>query len=251
MNRPHIPMKHVLLCALIFLSVFPLHADDNYNQGNAFRIVINRPSYTAYSRWIHLICSEIFRRMDIPLSVVYMPLKRASIEISAGRIDAEPARIYAYGEQYPDLVRIGEPVVFMTVAAFASRSELSGAYEGWASLRSFRETVGFPRGMKACEDSIPLYMRENRIDRVNNTLSGLRKLENSRIALYIDDLNSVKSELLEQSLSIDLVQAGIMEVVPLYMYVNRKFEPLAEPLSEVIKQMKQEGLIEKFYNIAY
>ena len=74
-----------------------------------------------------------------------------------------------------------------------------------------------------------------------------------RIDLYVDDMNSVNPILYnnEYNLEDKIHVAGIMEEVPLYMYVHKKHRSLIPKLEDAIKEVKSEGLIGKYNKIAF
>ena len=221
-------------------------------QADTFRLSINRPAGTPLYRWVDLIYSEVFRRLNINMTVVYHPLKRASIETSAGKADGEPARIYEYGTLYPDLVRVEESVFPMTVAAYTTDISI-GELNGWKSLKNTNYLVEYPRGMKICESNLTKVIKPEFLSTISETSPGLEKLIRKRTDIYIDDVNSVlpllhlhSSELQEK-----IHLAGIMEAVPLYMYVHKKHASLAPQLASILRELKAEGLIEQYHKIAF
>lgn len=137
-------MVYLILISIV-LSLPLIGQNDSHSpQTEPFSIVINRPSYTAYSRWMHLIYSEIFKRMEIPLIINYMPMKRATFELVRGKVDAEPGRIYEYADHYPNLIRIEEPVFYMTVSIFTTNQVYSETLQGWESLKGVDGKMVFP-----------------------------------------------------------------------------------------------------------
>ena len=222
------------------------------NKENIFLMSINRPEGSPLYKWVELIYTEVFRRLNIKLEVMYHPLKRASIEANLGRVDGEPARIYAYGASYPNLVRVEESVFSMSVISYTADPSTSGLSD-WESLRNTEYKVGYPKGMKICENNLLKVVKAERLFKVTETSHGLRMLAAGRIDLYVDDLNSANPILLnnEYDLKDKIHVAGIMEEVPLYMYVHKKHRSLIPKLEYAIKAVKSEGFIGKYNKIAF
>ena len=219
---------------------------------NIFLMSINRPEGSPLYRWVELIYAEVFRRLNIKLEVTYQPLKRASVEANSGKVDGEPARIHAYGASYPNLIRVEEPIFSMSVIAYTADPSISGL-SGWESLRNTEYNVGYPHGMKICENNLSKVVKAERLFNVTETVHGLRMAASGRIDLYVDDMNSVNPILYnnEYNLEDKIHVAGIMEEVPLYMYVHKKHRSLIPKLEDAIKEVKSEGLIGKYNKIAF
>ena len=45
--------------------------------------------------------------------------------------------------------------------------------------------------------------------------------------------------------------AGVLHEIPFYLYLHKKHQGLASKLAVVLKQMREEGLIEKYEAMAY
>ncbi|MCP4304396.1 MAG: hypothetical protein GY788_05860 [bacterium] len=199
--------------------------------------------------------TEIFRRLALPLTTEYYPLKRASEEADAGRIDGEGGRIITYGKSFQNLARVEEPVFMMSVIAYAADPSISDL-NGWESLKTFEGLVESPRGMKISEINLSNVVKAEKLSTITEASQALRKLAINRIDLYVDDMNAVAPILLNPEYDLYDLQgkihvAGIMEEVPLYMYVHKKHQALAPKLSEVIKMVKSEGLIEQYRQTAF
>lgn len=217
-----------------------------------FRLSINRPQDDPYSKWVTSIYTEVFRRLNIPLQTEFHPLQRASQEANTGRIDGEAARIYEYGDFFPNLVRVEEPVFLMTVVAYTTDPELSGL-TGWQSLESFEGYVEYPRGMKLSEFNLPKVVPTDRLSAITYASQGIRRLVAHRIDLYVDDMNAVTPLILNPKYGLQkkVRIAGILAEVPLYMYVHFTHRKLVPQLSDAIKKVKSEGLIELYRREAY
>jgi len=218
----------------------------------SFLISINRKEETPLFKWVTFIYTEVFRRLNIKVQVVYHPLKRSSIELNEGRVDGEPARIYDYGATYPNLVRIEEPVFSMTVAAYKAVPSMPDL-NGWESLKNTHYLVDYPKGMKVCETTLSIVVKAEQISTSTNTWHGIQKLALKRIDYYIDDLNSISPILRNKSdkLKDKVFFAGVMQKTLLYMYVHKKHKSLAPEIAEMIKKIKSEGLIEYYQKKAF
>jgi len=216
-------------------------------KNNTFLMAINRPETEPYYKWIELIYKEVFGRIGIKLKTQYYALKRASYEANKGRVDGEPARIYGYATSYPNLIRIEESVFPITVTAYTAEPSVS-RLKGWESLRNTEYLVEYPRGMKICENNLLKVIKAELLSDITEASQGLRKLAIGRIHIYVDDMHAVIPVLQNEEYNLkDKVRiAGIMEEIPLFMYVHKKHSALAPKLAETIKAVRSEGLIEQY-----
>lgn len=219
---------------------------------NTFFMAINRPETEPYYTWIEMIYREVFTRLDIRLKTKYYPLMRASYVANKGQVDGEPARIYSYADSYPNLLRVEESVFPITVTAYMSASS-DTELKGWESLRNTEYTVEYPRGMKICENNLKKVVKAELLSDITETSQGLRKLAFGRIDIYVDDMNAAIPVL--QNKEFDVKEkvriAGVMEEVPLYMYVHKKHQALSPKLAAAIRELKSEGMIEKYRKTAF
>ncbi|WP_136810160.1 hypothetical protein [Desulfosediminicola flagellatus] len=218
----------------------------------SFHMSINRPEGTPLYTWVNLIYKEVFRRLNMELIVEYYPLGRASIQTNEGRADGEPARIHAYGTLYPNLIRIDESVFPMTVGAYTTDPSIP-ELNGWESLKNTEYVVQYPRGMKICENNLSKVVKAGRLTDITETSQGLQMLALKRTDLYVDDVNSVIPFLKNGTYNLQgkVHLAGIMQEVPLYMYVHKRHTSLVPQLADAIKEIKAEGLIEHYHKIAF
>jgi hypothetical protein len=217
-----------------------------------FRLSINRPEGTPLYKRAALIYTEVFRRLNIKLLLEYHPLERSSIEVNEGRADGESARIHAYGKSFHNLIRVDETVFPMKVVAY-KRDPSMPDLSGWESLRNSDYLVGYPRGMKACENNLLVNVKADRQAPGSSTYQGLRKLALGRMDYYVDDAHSIRpfleSSKYEWRGAVHF--AGIMQEVPLYMYVHKKHKSLIPTLADTIRKIKSEGLIDRYDSLAF
>ena len=217
-----------------------------------FRMAINRPEDSPLYKWVDMIYSEVFQRMNIELVLDSYPLNRASVEINSGNIDGEPARIYNYGDSFKNIIRVEEEVFDLTVMAYSTDPYII-FNNGWESLSGTKLRIEYPRGMKICENNLPKFVAEEYLSAVSETSQGLRRLDADRIDIYVDDRNSAIPIINDPSYDLQgqIYQAGIMDQVPLYMYVHKSKKTLIPLLEDTIRTLREEGLIEEYRKKAF
>ena len=213
---------------------------------NTFYMAINRPKGTKGYEWITRVYQEVFRRINARVSFVEQPLKRSSVEANEGRIDGEPARIFSYAETFTNLLRVEEPLFYMEVLAYAS-SPLT--LNGWESLRGTSYRIEYPGGMKVCEENLAKVVPQSNFTPVRMTIHGILRLSKKRSDVYIDDKNFLLPLINhnQEELRGKIFFAGIMEKVPLYMYVHKKHQSFIQELAKSIRSVRDEGLVGQYH----
>ncbi|MFT5700433.1 MAG: polar amino acid transport system substrate-binding protein [Desulforhopalus sp.] len=256
-NQKFIP-SITLLCLFLVTQFLFLQFTTNFVEANnvkrkdTFYMAINRPEGTPLFEWTKLIYTEVFRRLNMELLVEYYPLKRASVQANKGEVDGEPARVYGYAESYPSLVRVEESIFSMNVVAYTIDPSLA-ELRGWSSLENSEYTVEYPYGMEICEINLSKVLATHQILSIKQSLQGLERLVAGRTDLYIDDLNSTTPiiEDLKNGFKNIVRIAGGMESTPLYMYIHNSHRELKEKLETIIRDIKEEGLVELYRKEAF
>lgn len=210
----------------------------------------NDPIESANGKYYYLLYHEAFRRLNLGFEYRFLPAKRASAEADAGRIDGEVARILEYGEKHPNLIRVEEAGMRDAFCAFSRNQSIS--LDGWKSLRNTSYKVEYLRGGFRAEQELTKIVPSANLSTISNLEMGLKKLVAGRIDIYIDSEAAVTG-MLSTPVFIDagIQNVGVMEETRYYAYLNIKQKDMAPKLAEVLKQMKAEGVIEKYRQQAF
>ncbi len=65
-----------------------------------------------------IILTDVYRRAGLEMKVTRMPGQRAIREATSGRVDGEIMRIWSYGIEHPELVRVPTSYYFLETMAF-------------------------------------------------------------------------------------------------------------------------------------
>ena len=193
--------------------------------------------------------TEAFSRMDYTFTAENLPNKRVIHLMDTDRIDGDVIRIFDFNKanEHPNYVRINENTVFSHWGAFVTDSTIK--IDSWADLKKGNYRVGYLAGIKLSEQNlIGLIDAEKLIVQSKSNLNGLRQLIENRIDVYVFagyknvgfDFSTV--ELQEK----EIYLAGELEVVPSYPYLHKKHKELAPILEQTIRDIKNEGLYDKF-----
>lgn len=198
-------------------------------------------------RCFTLIYQEAFRRLGIRLEIVTHSLARRTALVKAGAIDGEMARVRAYGDANPELIRVEEPVYDFSFALFTADPELR--LDRLEDLAPRRLSVDYRRGVLMCETALRELVPPERLADVLTTEQGVRKLLAGRADLYCDlDMSYVEEALEDPELR---RTPGVRRVLrfaslPVYAYLGKRHAALAPRLAAVLRQMKAEGIIRAY-----
>src|SRR5438105_8402868 len=146
----------------------------------------------------------------------------------------------------PELVRVDESVLDIEFVVDAASAV--PAPKRLDDLAPTRPRIGYRRGVLFCEKVLAAMAPPARLSDVTEVDQGLRMLLSGRVDYYCDVDAAVQSALNSGEFKGTAVihKALVLEAAPLYPYLHRRHAELAPRLAAVLKQMKAEGLIQRF-----
>ncbi len=241
--------KHYILFFLTSLSLFFCPFEQSFGQDVSEQeplIMISvRKETSNDGKFLKLFYTEAFKRMGRTFVYKYYPVIRGGKMLSSGRVDGELAQLHKFSEENPNLIRVEEPILTIKVSAFATDQnirlkKLSDLSEKDYIVEYVFGTTGFTN------EGIPT-MQEGKIIHVYHWSTGLKNLAAGRTDLFLSVERTVLGALKNGRYNnVPIYIAGIMEVHTLHTFFHKKHKDLALLLSEVLKKMKKEGIIEKY-----
>lgn len=230
-----IPQNHI--------SADPVSAEDKIVMGSARRVD------SADGLALKLIYTEAFKRVGKTLVFKYYPLKRGSKLADLGLIDGEIARVYGYNQAHPVLVRVEEPVLSVKLSAFTTDPDIK--LNGWKSLSGTDYKVEYILGNYHSAKSLQKVVAHQNLSRVPHWSQGINKLIAGRTDFFIELENTVADALKTSEFkNSNIYIAGIMDELTIHAFLHKKHKELALQLSATLKDMKREGLIDKYLQVA-
>lgn len=213
-----------------------------------FVMVTDQPEATYEGKWQRLAYQEAFRRLGVPLEVELMPTQRVSAMVDSGDVDGQFMRAPAYANTHPEQVRVDEPIYEVGFALWVSNPALT-----LARLQDLAATslIGiYRRGVELCQRSLSPLVSVERLSSVATEEDGLRMLLNGRVDYYCEIDAALRSALYSPEFKGAAASVHplltIGDRIMLYPYLSRKQADLAPRLAVVLKQMKAEGLLDRF-----
>lgn len=201
-------------------------------------------------RWYRRIYGEAFRRLGVPLTIVVAPTARLTILADQGEIHGQGSRVFGYADSHLDQVRVEEVLHEVRLALFAfGPPSRAGDPRRIEDLATGKWSVEYRRGVAICEKLLAPVVPPAQFSDVTSVEQALRKLKSGRADLYCDFDLSVRNDLLTPVFggTAGFRQALDLNVgLPLYPYVHRSRAELAPRLAETLREMKREGLIDRY-----
>jgi polar amino acid transport system substrate-binding protein len=199
-------------------------------------------------RWLNLIYTEAFRRLGYELQYKGYPNERANLMAETGRVDGEIQRAASYEKIAKNLIKVEEPSFLVRVAAYAVTPGI--VLDGWESLRNTNYRVEYRRGSKVPQMALPAVVTPEQLSTISTVELGLKKLILRRTDIFIEQELIVEETLRKFNKGdfdpSSVYQAGIMWTGESHLYLHKKHAALLPKIAEVLKAMKQEGVVERY-----
>ncbi|NRF70009.1 transporter substrate-binding domain-containing protein [Aquincola sp. S2] len=190
---------------------------------------------------------EAFRRLGVPLQLSVQPLQRLTLNSEQGSIDGEVARVHSYAEGRPQLVRVEESVYDLTWGLFTmGRSRRFANLAELATGTDLR--VSYLRGVGVCEHTLKAALPATRLFDVSSDQQAFNMLRFGRVDLHCTgDLSAITLQHSAEFKDVDITRRALdLGSSPLHPFLNQRHAALAPKLASTLRQMKAEGLIERY-----
>jgi polar amino acid transport system substrate-binding protein len=182
-----------------------------------------------------IILTDVYRRAGLEMKVSRMPGQRAIMEAASGRVDGEIMRIWSYGIEHPQLVRVPTSYYFLETMAFykkGSDAEVNSVEDlakySVLKVRGVKHTNAITKGL-------------TKVYNYDNTEAMLRALDEDRNNVAIthrgDGIFAIQKHGLK---NIDSSEFPMFSF-PLYHYVFKEKRHLVDKIDRIILAMKATG----------
>lgn len=217
--------------------------------GRKITLVLPRKPDNFLVKWLNMIYTEAFKRLNMEFVYKYASPKRCILLSDSGKVDGELWRVYDYNTVHPNLVRVEESPFSNRFCAYATAPDIK--LEGWESLRDTDYKVEYRRGQKKTHGKLPGIVKKGNLSLINHWTHGLRRLIAGRTDILVDIEWTIKDALRADEFKDSNIHiVGVMETISSHAFLHKKHKELVPRLSAVLKEMKKEGLIEKYKAIA-
>lgn len=214
-------------------------------------LVSSEDTYNSrYGCWLQNIYQEAFSRLGYEFIYRGVPGGRAPFMAEQGEVDGEIHRPYEYQQQTKNLIRVEQSPLDVTIEAYVVQANLQ--FHNWSELGNAGLKVEYRRGSKRAELELKQAVDPSLLTDVTSTEQGLKKLLRGRTDVFIEQslvYQDVMASLMPTSESYKhIYSAGIIDELPSYAYLNKRHIGLVNDLAYIIKQIKDDGLIDTYKN---
>lgn len=190
--------------------------------------------------YFDLLVREAFGRLGLDARVENFPGDRSLRMSNEGFTDGQALRVLGIEKEYPNLVRVPEPVFEAEFLAWAMRRDIRLA--GWQDLRSL--VVGYPLGWKLYDQEVK---EAREIIRVQSMVQLFPMLAASRLDVVL--LDRWQAMYLTRRASIDAhpIEPALARH-KMYLYLHVRHRALVAPLAAALAAMRADGSIKRIYD---
>lgn len=190
----------------------------------------------------NLLVEEIFKRLDIQHTLVWLPSQRSLVFTDNGVNDGNIARTRAVEKKFTKLVRVPEKVFDFEFMAYSKDPSIT--LPDWNSLKPY--VVGIINGWQIVERNVA---DARLVTRANNYEQLFKLLDKDRVEVAILDRAMGSWKLKQLGLDIFPVEPPIIKQ-PMFIYLHKKHESLVPRIARILAEMKQDGTFDAIYERA-
>jgi len=182
-----------------------------------------------------IVLPQLYQKIGLNISISPLPASRAQYEANSGIKDGEILRIYSYGEENKNVIRVPTPYYSLTTAVFTLKDSNINI-KNTTDLASYR--VGKVRGVKHTENATKDLPR---VFNNRNTQQLFKQLKQGIIDIALT--NHLNGLLMIKKLGKDnfKVVNEAIAVEPLYHYISQKNQSMVGPIDKIIKEVTASG----------
>ena len=180
---------------------------------------------------------DAYTRLGIEVEIQYLPGERAIHSANYGKTDGELFRVAEINQTYSNLLMVPVPISYVEIVVFTKN--VNFPVEGWESLRPYR--IGFQQGMKLIEAKT----KGMKVSTTNSSELTFKLLKLNRFDIAVEPRKSGLYFVKNLHLSDITILEPPLERIPTYHYLNKKHQDLLPKLENILRQMEQEGTIQK------
>lgn len=197
------------------------------------------------SLYLKEVIQEAMRPYSIEIEVIEMPGSRVIYQVNNGLVDGDLCRVANFKNVSDDdtsnYLLVNEPIVLTEIVMITLVQREINHPITWETINQGK--VAFQRGSKTIRKNLDI---QNRVA-LSSSIQVLEMVANKRVDSAIM-FASVAESLLNQSPMLKeklTIQRPAINSFPLFTYLNKKHAQLVPKLEVSIKQLKQNGFMEK------
>lgn len=211
-----------------------------------FVMATHQPPDNFQGQWVRRIYTEAFRRLGVPMEVQALPLQRMTEMLDRGEIDGDVGRVHAHGLSHPELVRVEESMYDVVFGLYTLDQTIE--LKAIEDLGARPWSAAYVRGVAICERLLKPHIAPENLSALVTDEQGMLMLAMGRTHFYCSANHSVADAAARERFR-DMPPPRLvlsMGSIALFPYLHRRHAALAPRLAAVLRDMRAEGLIERF-----
>ena len=229
-------MKNIfILSILIFLISISLPSS-----AQSIKMVLTLKKDSKIFKTAEKLIDKINQRAGLDITLVYLPRKRAEVELSYGKIiQADLARIAEFIN--PNLIRIQEPIIKIPVFIYSKR-ELDIKVNDFNSLKHYK--VVYVRGTKFIEKNLKGH---EKLYKVTTFKQAFKFVAANRADVVIATPLIANPILNSEELKSSGIKASVQPIIFVneYTFFNKEYKDIAYKFNEALISLKKDGTFDK------
>ena len=177
----------------------------------------------------------LFREVgrDAELLIYPTATERGMLNANEGLDDGLAMRVAGLEKQYPNLIRVPEPIAINDFVAMSTRHRF--ATNGWDSLQPY--AVSYILGWKVFEQNVPRG-RELTVVRDADQIFNLLARDRTDVVLYERWQGLAQTRAM--GLKVQVMEPPLVRT-PMYIYLHKKHAALVPQVAQALARLKQNG----------
>lgn len=228
-----------LLCAVALLAALPVRAADRIVLTSGVLAPYTTPERTGF---LDQLIATLFREVGLEAELLIYPTatERGMLNANEGVDDGLAMRVAGLEKQYPNLIRVPEPIAINDFVAMSTRQRF--ATTGWDSLQPY--AVSYIIGWKVFEQNVPK-SREQTLVRDAEQLFTLLARDRTDVVLYERWQGVAVTRAM--GLRVQVMEPPLVRT-PMYMYLHKKHAALVPRVAQALARLKQNGTYNRIYD---
>ncbi len=184
----------------------------------------------------------LFREVgrDAELLIYPTATERGMLNANEGLDDGLAMRVAGLEKQYPNLIRVPEPIAINDFVAMSTRHRF--ATNGWDSLQPY--AVSYILGWKVFEQNVPRG-RELTVVRDADQIFNLLARDRTDVVLYERWQGLAQTRAM--GLKVQVMEPPLVRT-PMYIYLHKKHAALVPQVAQALARLKQNGTYARIHD---
>lgn len=217
----------------------PLRAADKLVLTSGVLAPYTTPDRTGF---LDQIIKVLFQEVGLEAELLIYPTatERGMLNANEGVDDGLAMRVAGLEKQYPNLIRVPEPIAINDFVAITTRHRFDTSK--WESLEPY--VVSYIIGWKVFEYNVPK-AKERTLVRDADQLFTLLARDRADVVLYERWQGLLKTR--EMGLKVQVMEPPLKRT-PMYIYLHKKHADLVPRVAQALSRLKQNGTYAKIHD---